>query len=540
MQRRVVMSLDRSMASDYRGTAYFGFTACFPRRFLPESLYYRLVAPEAPDGADGGIGLADCGSRKIEAALRREGFDGDDFIFAHPDRLDDVIGPETRVFMFGSHDPLGRGPLTSMFTRLMGRGMEAYNAAAVERMLNNRSLRKHRPVVIAGGAGAWELAVDEQARRRLGVDCVVVGEGERAVPALVRKALDGQTLPEVVHGPTVPVDEIPEIQGPTVNGVIEISRGCGRGCSFCVPNLQSLRSLPVEQIVSEARRAAAGNRGRVVLHSEDLFRYRALPHFEVNHDAICELFEQVSAAPGVHRVGSSHGTITGALSAPDTLSEIAKILRVGAPGGPRGFGFQAGIETGSRRLAKRWLAAKMQPYAPDDWPEAVLAGADLMHRLGFFSAFTLVFGLPGETEEDVRDTLALVRGLSKYSSLIVPLFYVPMGISRKGRDGKPFTFEDMTPTHFALLQACWEHNYSHLGRIWEQYGHDERSVQKRVVHGMIGGMTWYLRGRMRRFVRRQGALDPNRVEPVAAASMPRRDPRLELSRARAAASRGPA
>lgn len=504
----VVMAVDRSMASDYRGTAYFGFSACLPRRLLPEALYYRLMAPPALARPDGSIGLADCGSRKVEAALRRAGFGPEEFLFAHPSRLIEAVGPATKVFLFGSHDPLGIGPVTSMLTGLMGRGAESYNAAAVARMLADPALRAHRPRIIAGGAGAWQLAVDERARKALCVDCVVLGEGEGIVPGLVRRALEGEELPEVVEGPTVSAEEIPGITGPTVNGVIEVARGCGRGCSFCVPNLQRLRSMPLERICEEAALTAPHNRGRVVLHAEDIFRYQALPRFRVNHDALCSLFESVSRQPGVTSVGASHGTLTGALSSPETVAEISRLLRVGRPGGARAFGIQMGIETGSRRLAREHLAAKMRPFDPDAWPDIVLEGAELCRRHGVFSCFTLVFGLPGETPSDVGETLALVRHLTDLPSLLVPLFYVPMGVAGRTRRGRPFTFEAMSPAHFDLLQACWEHNYRHLGTVWQMYAHPERPLLERAVHALVRGGTGYLRRRTERFVRRHRGPGP--------------------------------
>lgn len=523
MGKSVVMSVDRSMASDYRGTAYFGFAACLPRRVIPEWLYFRLISPPVASGPDGSIALADCGSRKAEASLRDAGLRRDRFVFAHPDRLDEVLGPETRVFLFGSHDPLGRGPLTAMLTHLMGRGFDAYNSASVRRMLSHPRLRPDRPdrpKVIAGGAGAWELAVDEDARRRLGVDCVVVGEAEGILPRLVRRALAGEPLPEVAHGPTVPLDEIPALAGPTVNGVQEITRGCGRGCDFCVPNLNTLRSLPVDRVCADAEINAPANRGRVVFHAEDVFRYQALPQYRVNHDALCDLHEAVLRLPGVTSVGASHGTLSGVVSSPETLREIARIRR--AAGDTGAAGMQMGIETGSRTMARRHLAAKMRPFHPDDWPEVVREGARTLHHNGFYSCFTLIFGLPGETEADVRDTLTLVRDLDRYSSTIVPMFYVPMGVSRRNRIERPFTFESMTPAHFSLLQACWEHNWRHAGRVWQQYGRDDRRVLKAGVQWLLRGTTGYLRRRIRRFARRHGApADPYAGLPATESRLPR-------------------
>ena len=46
-------------------------------------------------------------------------------------------------------------------------------------------------------------------------------------------------------------DEIPEIVEPTMHGMVEVMRGCGRGCKFCDVTLRSLRYYPVEKVKKE-------------------------------------------------------------------------------------------------------------------------------------------------------------------------------------------------------------------------------------------------------------------------------------------------
>ena len=58
-------------------------------------------------------------------------------------------------------------------------------------------------------------------------------------------------IPSLIHGEVVPLEEIPLIQNPTIDGVIEIARGCGRGCKFCNPTLQRYRCLPMDSILKE-------------------------------------------------------------------------------------------------------------------------------------------------------------------------------------------------------------------------------------------------------------------------------------------------
>ena len=47
------------------------------------------------------------------------------------------------------------------------------------------------------------------------------------------------------------LDEIPEIVEPSMHGMIEVMRGCGRGCKFCDVTLRSLRYYSPEKVKKE-------------------------------------------------------------------------------------------------------------------------------------------------------------------------------------------------------------------------------------------------------------------------------------------------
>jgi len=71
------------------------------------------------------------------------------------------------------------------------------------------------------------------------------------------------------------VNEIPVIKGASVNGLVEIMRGCPRGCKFCSVTLRPLRFIPLEKILSEVEvNIKSGVKG-VILHSEDVLLYQA-------------------------------------------------------------------------------------------------------------------------------------------------------------------------------------------------------------------------------------------------------------------------
>jgi len=436
--------------SEYGGHIFLGFSACVPRGLIPDRLYFSLFCPSTEVNGDGSVVHAPCGTRKIEAALLDYGFREKDVIVAHPEYLDEVVGPETKIIGITENDPLGIGPATSTFTQLFGG--EAYMKLKFKELLAHPSVKKFGPKIIVGGPGAWQLE-GKQVREELGIDCVVIGEGEKVVGPLFENCTNDGKLPEVVYGEVVPEDEIPVIRGPTVDGIVEIARGCGRGCRFCIPTLLRYRCLPLDHILKEVEvNLRAGK--QPTLHAEDVLRYKA-KGFEINREATIDLFKAVKNYPGVSGVAISHFALSSVASAPDLIEEITSIT--GAGEGSSELGGQTGIETGSPRLVKNYMAGKCKPFKPEDWPQVVVNSFEILSENHWAPCATLILGFPGETEKDIDLTIELVERLKEFKSLIVPLFLVSMGALKGKADS--FTLGKMTPKHSELFFKCWEHNF---------------------------------------------------------------------------------
>jgi len=452
---KIVLTADRTLMSEYHHHMFLGFSACVPRGVVSDRLYFSVFCPPVETNGDGSVVVAPNGSRKIEAALLDHGFRREDVIVAHPDHLDKVVGPETKVIGFTENDPLGIGPATSTFTHIFGG--DAYMALKFREALNHPSIRKFRPKIIVGGAGAWQLE-NEQVRKELGIDCVLVGEGEKTAPSLFKTAVNGGRLPEVVHGEVVPAEEISIIRGSTVNGIVEIARGCGRGCDFCEPTLLWYRSLSLDHILKEVDVNLKAGR-QPCLHAEDVLRYNA-KGLEINKEATVELFKAVRNHTGVSMVGISHFALSSVLSAPDLVEEISRVLDVSED---TRMGGQTGVETGSPRLIEKHMAGKCKPFKPEDWPEVVVNAFEILSENYWNPCGTLIMGLPDETEKDVELTIELVERLKEFESFLVPLFFVSMGGLRNRAES--FALEKMTPKHSELMIKCWEHNFNWIPRL---------------------------------------------------------------------------
>jgi radical SAM superfamily enzyme YgiQ (UPF0313 family) len=457
---KIVLTADRTLMSEYNGNIFLGFSACVPRGLIPDKLYFSLFCPSVETNEDGSVNYAPCGTRKIEAALLSNGFKREDVIVGHPEHLENVVGSNTKVVGVTVNDPLGMGPATSTFTQLFGG--EAYMAIKFKELLNHPAIKNYGPKIIVGGPGAWQLE-NREVRSSLGIDCVVIGEGEKVVGSIFGNAVDGKQLPEVVHGEVVNEDEIPIIRKPTINGIIEIARGCGRGCDFCIPTLKRYRCLSINHILKEVEVNLRAGR-RPLLHAEDVLRYKA-KGLEVNKEAVINLFKTVKNYPGVDSVGISHFALSSVASAPDLVEEISNIVDAGKDKG--GLSGQTGIETGSPQLMQKHMIGKCKPFNPKDWPQIVVESFEILSEASWVPCATLIIGLPGETEKDSDLTIDLVEELRAFKSLIVPLFLVSEG-GLKDR-AESFSVEKMTTKQSELFLKCWEHDLDWGETFLEEY-----------------------------------------------------------------------
>jgi radical SAM superfamily enzyme YgiQ (UPF0313 family) len=451
----VVITSDRTMMSDHHGKEFLGFVATGPPIGLPEKLWLYICAPKLKVDELGRPVEAPYGLRKIEAALQNAGFSA---AIVDPDHLHKHLDT-MKALLIGHHDFFAYGPPSSEWWSITG--LEPVNRRSFIRLMNSPVVReaKRKGVrIIVGGPAAWQWLYELELAEKWGVDTIVDGEGEKVVVELVDKALRGEELPRYVYVgvDNVPnVEEIPLIKGASVNGLVEIMRGCPRGCKFCSVTLRPLRFIPLDKILAEVDVNIRANVKGIILHSEDVLLYYA-DGVKPKPEPVLKLHEEVIKRVGEKRtLAWAHVSLASVKYAEENYKLISKLAQEIVLNEHRKIiGVEVGIETGSPRLARDIMVGKSKPYPVETWPQVVEDALRIMHENMIVPAATVILGIPGETSDDVVKTIELVERLKPYRSIIVPMFFVPMGALKRN---KWFLRDHLKPEHIEALRVMFNH-----------------------------------------------------------------------------------
>jgi radical SAM superfamily enzyme YgiQ (UPF0313 family) len=490
------------LVSRYNGLLFFGFVASMPKTILPDWIYYPFFCPSVKVDENGRLKHANYGMRKIEGTLIANGFTRDEVAVIHPEHIDKAVDENTEVVAITSIDPLGIGPLTSTCTELFdGTGRMA---AKLQEVLESPSIRKHKPKVILGGPGSWQFGAHPEKMDDLGIDHVVIGEGDISAPKLIKGIIDGNSeeFPKVIDGEVTFEEDIPEIVNPSIIGLVEATRGCARSCAFCVPSVRKVRSIPLPQIMKEVKVNVDSGENGIILHGEDILLYKS-DGLNVNSEAVINLFREVKKYAGVNWVYGVHTSFSSVVSSPETIEEISKILELNGTQNKVNY-FQVGIESGSSRLIRKHMKGKVYPFQPEEWPDIVRKGFKILNDNHFIPCTTLILGLPGEEKEDIQESIDLVRSLKGHKSLIVPMLFTPLETTRL-EYSKGLYKKDFSPEHYELITACWEHNLNWTPLLWSHYGYSKNAFVKFSMDIVFRIATKLILARMRYIARKHGA-----------------------------------
>jgi tRNA-2-methylthio-N6-dimethylallyladenosine synthase len=247
-----------------------------------------------------------------------------------------------------------------------------------------------RPEVILGVCGCMAKHLAEALLDRVPtVDLVLGPDSYRRLPEMIRQASDEPAL-DVRLDREEGYADVDPLRIERSNAWISIMRGCDKFCTFCVvPYVRGReRSVSAEEVVRQAETAAGQGYKEVTLLGQTVNSY---------HDGDCDfadLLERVAAVPGIRRIRfTSPHPSDFSPKLIDTMAAEPKVCRY----------IHLPVQSGSNAVLSRMKR--------DYTVEAYL---DLASRLrsampGLCLSTDVIVGFPGETEEDYRATVELMR-----------------------------------------------------------------------------------------------------------------------------------
>jgi radical SAM superfamily enzyme YgiQ (UPF0313 family) len=459
----IVLTASRAEANEYGNNPFSAFICTFPKKLSEIVLREHLNSLES--NPDGTAKRTIYGLRKVESILS-DAFGEENVKVVHYDQLHRFIGTNTKAVGIASMDPMGLAYVSTTYNSLIGFGGEALNASEFKKLVTHPSIMKYRPKIVVGGAGSWQVA-EANAQEKLDIDVLFYGESETQLTSLFQKILKNETVPNIVESKKVSYDHVSIIKHGACYGMVEITRGCGRGCQFCSPTNRSKHSFPLDHIMKEVEINIRDGATSIFTVTEDIFLYKSKPGFIPNRPEVVSLYKSIAAYPGVEYILLSHASFAPVIYDPKLLEELTPILLEKTKWNPKTssrykkpfISIEIGIETGSVRLMKKYMKGKALPYSVDTWPELVVESIGKLNDFDWWPLCTIMTGQPDETEEDVQATLDLIDNLRAHNAKMfyTPILFIPLKDAVLSNERRT-NLENLTELQWEVLARCWRNN----------------------------------------------------------------------------------
>jgi tRNA-2-methylthio-N6-dimethylallyladenosine synthase len=276
---------------------------------------------------------------------------------------------------------------------------KVYSELGRMRRLKDEAVRAGRKVMIAVAGCVAQAEGEEIIRRAPVVDLVFGSQNYHRLPGLVAAAERGGKIVDTEFAVEDKFDHLPPasraaVRARGVSAFVTVQEGCDKFCTFCVvPYTRGSEvSRPVAKVVAEVEQLVDAGVREVTLIGQNVNAYHG-----AGPDGawtLARLLERLTEIPGLARLryATSHprDMDDGLIAAHRDLDALMPQLHLP-------------VQSGSDRI----LAVMNRRHTRSEY----LAVIDRLRKARPDMAFTsdFIVGFPGETEDDFRDTLALVE-----------------------------------------------------------------------------------------------------------------------------------
>jgi tRNA-2-methylthio-N6-dimethylallyladenosine synthase len=275
-----------------------------------------------------------------------------------------------------------------------------YSELGRMRVLKQAAAQSGRKVTVAVAGCVAQAEGEEIVRRAPSVDIVVGSQNYHRLPAMLARAEGGAQIVDIEFPAedrfaTMPGASRDVTRSRGVSAFLTVQEGCDKFCTFCVvPYTRGMEiSRPVEQIVREAERLAAAGVRELTLIGQNVNAYHGLGP-DGREWPLGDLMGRLADVPGIARLryttSHPHDIENSLIAAHRDLPALMPYLHLP-------------VQSGSDRI----LAAMNRKHTRAEYLAAIERLRDARPDLAFSSDF--IVGFPGETEQDFRDTLALIE-----------------------------------------------------------------------------------------------------------------------------------
>jgi B12-binding domain/radical SAM domain protein len=322
----------------------------------------------------------------------------------------------------------------------------------LKQLINKK--RTKNVFVVAGGP---HPSGDPIGTLEMGTDVVVVGEGEISFPALLECYFSGDSFNEVkgisyigedgkyhYTGRPIPIDLSNYAAFAPKHkrfSPIEISRGCPWGCKFCqTPFLMGgkMRHRSIESIVHYAKIAKKHGIRDLRFITPVSLAYGSHDGKSVNLPVLEEMLASVNEIFGKEHVflGSFPSEVRPENITPKALRLIKKYCA------------NDNIIIGAQSGSETMLSEIHRGHGVSE----ITTATRLIIEQGFIANIDFIFGMPGENEKDIQETIKLMKELTSLGARVHSHTFMPL-VGTPFSKGKPGKVDERTRDYLEKLRG---------------------------------------------------------------------------------------